>query len=114
MSHTKFKVGDRVEYIGDMDRIKMGYKGTIVHFWNTENDTVLDIEWDKNVNGHGCEGKARAGHGWNVYASCVKLAVPDITLSTADAKYADVIRKTKELTKRFEDRKKGIDYVHAA
>jgi hypothetical protein len=110
----RFKVEDRVEFIGDTKKIKKGYKGTIVHFWNIENDTVLDIEWDKNVNGHDCGGTVKAGHGWNVYATYVRLAVPDITLSPADAKYADVIRKTKELTKRFEDRKKGIDYVHAA
>lgn len=110
MSHTKFKVGDRVEYTGDSDRVRKGYKGTIVSFWGNDEDTVLNINWDKYISGHECEGLATRGHGWNVYAKYVKLIASD-NLNPADVKYAAVIRKTKELTARFENRKKGTEYA---
>ena len=108
-----FKVGDRVEYVGGLDRVRKGYKGTIVHVWGEVNP-IVNVDWDKHIDGHSCENLARKGHGWNVYASEVRLVQPDVNLNPADLKYANVIRKSKQLNARFENRKKGIDYVVAA
>jgi hypothetical protein len=107
---TRIKVGDRVEYTGVSDRVKYGYKGTVVDIYNNGADTVIYIDWDKHLHGHTCEGLARQGHGWNVYSRHVKLIASDV-LNPSDVKYADIIRKTRELTKRFENRKKGTDYA---
>jgi len=102
MTRTKFKVGDRVIYTGIDSKLKEGYTGTIVNIWDY--DQVLGIDWDKDVDGHTCEGKAKHNHGWNIHASEAKL---DLT----NCKYSAIIRKSKQLNERFENRKKGTEYA---
>lgn len=111
MTRTKFYVGDRIEYISDTKRIRKGYKGTIVGLYGDDVDTILNIDWDKYIDGHSCEGLARQGHGWNINSLYVKQIEININLNPADAKYAHIIRKSKQLNERFVNRKKGTEYA---
>ena len=111
MNHIKFNVGDEVEYLGDTNKVKRGYTGKIVDLYGDDVETILSVNWDKHINGHACEGLARPGHGWNVYARHVKLLKSNINLNPADVKYAHIIRKSKQLNDRFVNRKKGTEYA---
>jgi hypothetical protein len=54
--------------IGDRVIDKSGCKGTIVNIYkhNRINKYVFSVEFDTFFNaGHGCEGYAKEGHGWN-------------------------------------------------
>ena len=68
----EFKVGDRVRYIvegGAGTRIRVGDTGTVCVVYKS----YIGVEWDRNVGGHSCQGKARVGHGWNVFRECLEL-----------------------------------------
>jgi len=109
MNHIN--VGDRVIYTGNNDKIKTGYEGTVVNTWTTGSVMVIDIDWDNYVDGHTCEGLAKEGHGWNVYASYVKVIQINSELNPTDLKYINIIRKSKQLSTRFENKKKGPKYA---
>jgi hypothetical protein len=108
---THINIGDRVEYLGNTNKIKKGYKGIVVGLYGNDEETVLNVDWDNYTDGHSCEGLARQGHGWNVYARHVKLLKSSVELNPADAKYAHIIRKSKQLNERFVNRKKGTEYA---
>lgn len=59
-----FKVGDRVVCIDVFcdNTLVRGAHGTIRDVY--KNDELFGIEFDKNVNGHGCNGQVKFGHGW--------------------------------------------------
>lgn len=63
------KIGTRVKYIGESDPIlKTGLCGTIVgaERWKFNNKNfIINVEFDKNISQHNCDGKAKVGHGWN-------------------------------------------------
>lgn len=68
----EFKVGDRVRYIiegGNGARIRVGDTGTVCEVGKS----CIGVEWDRNVGGHSCQGKAKIGHGWNVMRECLEL-----------------------------------------
>jgi hypothetical protein len=107
---THINIGDRIEFTGKTNKVTKGYKGTVVGLYDNSEEIVLNIDWDKHIHGHSCEGRAKEGHGWNVYARYVKLLI-DVNLNPADIKYANIIRKSKQLNARFENRKKGTEYA---
>lgn len=67
----KFKVGDRVEYIGEdyveqssgryKWSLKTGAKGTVVK--NRYSLNHVAVSFDKNIGGHQCNGETEHGHG---------------------------------------------------
>lgn len=62
----KFKVGDRVEYIGNdpLDPLSYGDKGTVIALGERG---IHDVEWDKgNSRMHGNCGDGRNYHCWSV------------------------------------------------
>ena len=68
----EFKVGDRVRYIvggGAGTRIRIGDTGTVCNV----DKSCIGVEWDRNVGGHSCQGKAKIGHGWNVMRECLEI-----------------------------------------
>lgn len=67
-----FKIGDKVRGKGSQSGINLtGEYGTIC---DMHKDSIL-IEWDRSIydisggtdHGHSCDGKAKDGHGWNIY-----------------------------------------------
>lgn len=67
-----FKIGDRVRYIGGFCLIKIKPdedEGTVVI---VDGDSV-GVEWDRNVDGHDCDGLCKSGHGWYIGKESVKL-----------------------------------------
>jgi hypothetical protein len=109
---THINIGDRVEYIGSHDKLRKGYKGTVVGLYSNDADgTVINVNWDKYINGHSCDGRAKDGHGWNIYSKYVELIEDNTNINPADAKYAHIIRKSKQLNERFVNRKKGTEYA---
>jgi hypothetical protein len=58
-----FEIGDRVQTIKDWACKKLtGKKGTIVKVPGS--GTMYGIEFDENIRGHDCDGKAKMGHGF--------------------------------------------------
>jgi hypothetical protein len=108
---THINIGDRVEFTGNNSKILTGYKGTVVGLHNSGDDFVINVNWDKYIDGHSCDGKAKNGHGWNIYSRYVELIKDNTNINPADAKYAHIIRKSKQLNERFVNRKKGTEYA---
>ena len=71
LPNTEFKVGDRVECIQAFEVVKEGVCGVIVDI-ETRNPPV-GVEWDIDVGGHSCDGKAKHGYGYYVYSYNIKL-----------------------------------------
>lgn len=69
----KFKIGDRVKCIDDgvWSKNLSGKYGTIKV---KHNDSLYAVEFDEYIYGHGCNGLAKYGHGWNCDESMLELA----------------------------------------
>ena len=67
---SEFKVGDRVELIGDICEkgINIGDKGTIISVGNI----FMGVDFDKNIGGHSCAQRGRYGYRLYVPAKCLK------------------------------------------
>lgn len=69
----KFKVGDRVKVKKNtviINRKTVGECGTIKKLLT---DNYCSVEFDKFVDGHGCCGYAKEGHGWNCAEDALDL-----------------------------------------
>lgn len=71
-----YKIGDTVMLIVDHPdsnyRLHMGDVGTVVGvFHNAQGTPCVNVDWMRNINGHSCDGKCFASHGWNVSESKV-------------------------------------------
>ena len=78
-SHS-FQIGDRVKAASDAF-IAQGETGTIVGFYNMNND-VLHVEWDKYSHArHSCSGLCKEGYGWNVWFYSVTLIEDETNIS---------------------------------
>lgn len=68
-----FEIGDRVcsivDHPDDNQYIVIGSKGTVVYI----DYNLIFVEWDDNVYGHTCDGRAKDGHGWNVEQFQIEL-----------------------------------------
>ena len=68
-----FEIGDMVRsivnYPDNNQNIVIGSKGTIVNI----DYNIIYVEWDDDVGGHTCDGRATDGHGWNVEQSQIEL-----------------------------------------
>lgn len=59
-----FVVGERVRAIANQDSKSPGQlgEGTIVWVFGGS----VSVEWDNNIGGHNCNGRAKYGHGWDM------------------------------------------------
>lgn len=57
----RFSVGDRVVVIREAGPVKIGMVGTLVHSVET---LWYAVEFDENIGGHNCNGKAKEGYGY--------------------------------------------------
>ena len=67
----RIPIGGRVETIDLVGNslLPIGSVGTIVGYFG---EGVYKVEWDKDVDGHSCNGLAQIGHGWNVRDNTVR------------------------------------------
>lgn len=73
-------IGARVEVIDNVGNhhLSRGSTGTVVgHYDKTFSHEVLNVEWDKDCDGHQCGGLAKQGHGWNVIQRCVRELIEE-------------------------------------
>ena len=68
----EFKVGDRVEYINNYCRIKIGQKGTILGL-DKDSKHLIAVEFDNNISGHNCDGLGKQGHCYWLKEEYLKL-----------------------------------------
>ena len=65
----KYKVGDRVVCKGNYyNRDIAGKVGTV----KGAKLTIIGVEFDERVSGHGCDGRCKYGHGWWVPAESLQ------------------------------------------
>ena len=82
---SDLKVGGRVIGIKDyMNRNLVGLKGTILRIGNSISSTI-HIRWDKDMDGHDCDGLCKDGYGWEVHNRHIRLLPQN-----------DIIQKLKE------------------
>lgn len=69
-----FNIGDRVmcivDHPYDNEILVSGMCGTVV----CADDYTIRVDWDDNIGGHSCGGKARRGHGWDMSPSKIVFA----------------------------------------
>lgn len=81
-----FQVGSRVRVKDGMaftNKKTVGIEGTVVGYY-MDNPNIINVEWDLDVHGHNCEGKAKYGHGWNYPVGSLELVEYDADLSVDD------------------------------
>ena len=67
--------GDRVRVVkrmADNAKLVIGLLGTVCR----SGDYIISVDWDENIDGHGCGGLCEWGHGWNVLPDEVEPAEP--------------------------------------
>lgn len=70
--NTTIQVGDRVVCVKCFSKKpNVGDFGKVV---NIVNDKIYQVEWEKDIDGHNCNGLCKERHGWNVMRSCIELA----------------------------------------
>ena len=79
MFECQFDVGDRVRYVGQeyIDNLNHDDEGTVVNLLPnilSNAEIVVQVRWDRNINGHDCSGYCDEPHGWNVRQSELSLA----------------------------------------
>jgi len=95
-----FKVGDRVIAQKDYrDKKLTGLKGQIINFTRYGDVDFFGVEFEKYISGHGCEGKAKYGHGYFVPRSYFKRIV-DIKHHTDVKTRDDYVAFTESLVDR--------------
>lgn len=75
------EIGDRVRSVVDSpdnnDSIVIGSTGTVVYI----DAHIIFVDWDEDVGGHDCDGRAREEHGWNVTEDQIEV------IQTANVQY---------------------------
>lgn len=61
---SEFKIGDRVELVGESwnININVGDVGTVV----ANSGLFIGVDFDRDTGGHSCDGRGRLGHCWNI------------------------------------------------
>ena len=61
---SEFKIGDRVELVGENwnMNINVGDVGTVV----ANSGLFIGVDFDRDTDGHSCDGRGRLGHCWNI------------------------------------------------
>lgn len=110
---SKFKVGDRV--VSDYDSKTRGKVGTVVGSYSV---TTAMVEFDEDIDGHTCEGKAKDGYGWNINDDNLELVgkskrkeTPDdmvryMVYGTGCNNKSDLVRTEKELKEKLNEKVK--------
>lgn len=81
-----FQIGSRVRVKDggiSSNKKTVGIEGTVVGYY-MDDPAIINVEWDLDVHGHSCEGKAKEGYGWNYTANSLELAGYDADLSVDD------------------------------
>lgn len=89
-----FSVGDRVQaMIGSPSYnflIHRGDQGTVC----CAGDTIIGVEWDKDVRGHDCDGFCKQGFEWKVRAEEVCLAEKEADFDIEEDAFMGILKAT--------------------
>lgn len=112
MKKMKYKIGDRVKFIGDSLTIPYGEMGVVKGFVPPYNHIAIQL--DHEISSHNCDGKTKPKRGWWVLECEIELVKPaehefkliivskgDVT--TAKLLHGKTIEKEAAVTRYHED-----------
>lgn len=122
MKKMKYKIGDRVKFIGDSLTIPYGEMGVVKGFVPPYNHIAIQL--DHEISSHNCDGKTKPKRGWWVLECEIELVKPaehefkliivskgDVT--TAKLLHGKTIEKEAAVTRYHEDEYNGRAAVEA-
>ncbi len=105
IERDKPEVGDVVECTREHGKVQeKGLRGKCIGLYPL-NDNLVGVEWDKNIGGHRCDGKAKLGHGYYVPIGNVRIVTVDQKLpeNTKEA-YDDFVERLRQEVQRYQDK----------